>query len=140
MPAPLGKGSKPVNVTGSDGKTYVPDLPVGDAYGVTDVKDWKNLSNDRQLKAFGAYAKANKLPFNLVISPKTESMSEPLLANEPGGMAGGAAMGLVTGVGVAAVQFAARAVKRMALSLRILGMLNPRPARMLLCRQSTELG
>lgn len=189
MLAPLGKGSKPVQITGSDGKTYVPDLPVGDEYGVTDVKNGKHLSNDPQLKAFGEYAKANKLPFNLVISPKTESMSEPLLANvresggtvtqfdpatkafsevpigetgywqrsaappeapaadhgpaggpaevpetaagraavpgevrppatvperagpslvpEPGGMAGGAAMGLVTGVGVAAVQFAA---------------------------------
>ena len=48
-------------------------------YGVTDVKDVINLSNDDQLRAFSKHALENKLPFNSIIGPRTQSISEPLL-------------------------------------------------------------
>uniref|UniRef100_UPI00403942B2 hemagglutinin repeat-containing protein n=1 Tax=Variovorax sp. BK018 TaxID=3450241 RepID=UPI00403942B2 len=74
--APLGPGSKPISIDG-----FVPDLPVGGTYGVTDVKNWIELNNDDQLRAFHRYAQNNNLPFNLIIGPRTEVISEPLLNN-----------------------------------------------------------
>lgn len=74
--APLGAGSKPVSIDG-----YVPDLPVGPKYGVTDVKNVVNLSNSPQLRAFHQYAVDNNLPFNQIIGPRTQTISEPLLNN-----------------------------------------------------------
>jgi len=73
---PLGKGSKPISIDG-----YIPDLPVGGKFGVTDVKNVQNLSNSGQLKSFYNYAVDNKLDFNLIIGPNTKSISEPLLDN-----------------------------------------------------------
>jgi hypothetical protein len=74
LKAPLGPGSKPISIQG-----YIPDLPIGKKYGVTDVKNIINLSNDDQLRAFSKYALENKLPFNSIIGPRTQSISEPLL-------------------------------------------------------------
>lgn len=73
---PLGAGSKPVSIEG-----YVPDLPVGSQYGVTDIKNWMDLTNSDQLRAFHGYAVANNLPFNIIISPRTLTISEPVLDN-----------------------------------------------------------
>ncbi|KQZ27064.1 hemagglutinin repeat-containing protein [Duganella sp. Root1480D1] len=72
--APLGAGSKPTSIQG-----FVPDLPVGSQFGVTDVKNVVSLSNSNQLRAFYQYAVDNELPFNLVIGPRTQTISEPLL-------------------------------------------------------------
>lgn len=74
--APLGAGSKPISIQG-----FVPDLPVGLEYGVTDVKNVIKLSNSDQLRAFAQHADENGLPFNSIIGPRTESISEPLLDN-----------------------------------------------------------
>lgn len=73
---PIGKGSKPISING-----YVPDLPVGGKFGVTDVKNVQDLSNSPQLKAFYNYAVDNEMKFNLIVGPKTRSISEPLLDN-----------------------------------------------------------
>lgn len=72
--APLGAGSKPLSIGG-----FVPDLPVGSTYGVTDIKNVVNLNNSDQLRAFSQHALDNNLPFNSIIGPRTESISEPLL-------------------------------------------------------------
>jgi len=79
---PLGVGSKPVSIEG-----YVPDLPVTDEFGVTDIKNVVELSNSDQLRAFHRYAAEHNMPFNLIIGPRTETISEPLLNNirETGG-------------------------------------------------------
>jgi hypothetical protein len=74
--APLGRGSKPVSIEG-----FVPDLPVGGEYGVTDVKDVGYLHDTPQLKAFAQYAKDNELPFNLIVGPRTQGISGPVLNN-----------------------------------------------------------
>ncbi|MFY0678885.1 MAG: LysM peptidoglycan-binding domain-containing protein, partial [Neptuniibacter sp.] len=58
---------------------HIPDLPVGKQYGVTDIKNVQNLSNGPQLKAFYQYARENELPFNIIISPRTQSVSGPVL-------------------------------------------------------------
>ena len=76
MGAPLGRGSKPVSIDG-----YVPDLPVGKEFGVTYIKNVENLCNSPQLTAFSDYAVDNNLPFSIVISPRTETVSDPLLEN-----------------------------------------------------------
>ncbi|MDR7017760.1 putative toxin, partial [Acinetobacter sp. 3657] len=73
---PLGKGSKPISIEG-----YIPDLPVGGKFGVTDVKNVQNLSNSAQLQAFYNYAVEKEMKFNLIIGPRTRSISEPLLDN-----------------------------------------------------------
>lgn len=72
----IGRGSKPISING-----FVPDLPVGKRYGVSDVKNQKEISNSRQLQAFFEYAKSNDLRFNLYISRKTETISAPVLGN-----------------------------------------------------------
>jgi hypothetical protein len=74
--APLGRGSKPVSIDG-----FVPDLPVGSEYGVTDVKNVGYLHDTPQLKAFAQYAKDNELPFNLIVGPRTQGISGPVLDN-----------------------------------------------------------
>lgn len=72
--SPVGKGSKPVSING-----FVPDLPVGGQYGVTDIKNVKYLTNSDQLRAFYQYAASNEMPFNIIISPKTQSVSNTVL-------------------------------------------------------------
>ena len=74
--APLGQGSKPISINGR-----VPDLPVGPTYGVTDVKNWIELSNNPQMIEFYQYAAENGLPFNVIIGPRTQTIWEPLLDN-----------------------------------------------------------
>jgi hypothetical protein len=72
--APVGAGSKPLKING-----HVPDFPVGKERGVTDVKDVEYLTNSDQLKAFYNYAKDNELPLNIIVSPRTNSVSAPVL-------------------------------------------------------------
>lgn len=74
LKAPLGPGSKPKSIDG-----FIPDLPVGQKYGVTDVKNVVNLNNSDQLRSFSKHALENDLPFNSIIGPRTQSISEPLL-------------------------------------------------------------
>lgn len=74
LKVPLGKGSKPVKIGG-----HIPDMPVGKKWGVTDIKDVEYLTNTDQLKAFHNYAKENNMPFNLIVSPKTNQVSAPVL-------------------------------------------------------------
>ena len=45
----------------------MPDLPVGDKFGVSDVKNVKDLSNSDQLRAFEKYAEDRNLTFNIYI-------------------------------------------------------------------------
>ena len=71
---PVGPGSKPVSIDG-----YVPDFPVGGKWGVTDVKNVKDITSSPQLDAFYKHAKDNGLPFNIVVGPNTQSMSAPLV-------------------------------------------------------------
>ena len=71
---PVGPGSKPVAIDG-----YLPDFPVGKEWGVTDVKNVKDVTSSPQLDAFYKYAKENGLPFNIVIGPNTQSVSAPLI-------------------------------------------------------------
>lgn len=49
--------------------------------GVTEVKNWLDLTNDDQLRAFHQYAREKNLPFNIIIGPRTQTISEPLLNN-----------------------------------------------------------
>ena len=73
--APIGSGSRPV--TTKEG--FVPDLPVGKKYGVTDIKNVATLNDSPQLTSFHGLAKERDLPFNLIVGPKTTHISEPLL-------------------------------------------------------------
>jgi hypothetical protein len=59
-------------------RNAVPDLPVGLKYGITDVKDVEALAFDPQMQAMADAALKHKLPFNLITSPKTKSISKPL--------------------------------------------------------------
>jgi hypothetical protein len=70
----LGKGSKPSNIGG-----FIPDLPVNSQFGVMDIKNVEYLTNSDQLRAFYNHAIDNELPFNLIISPKTNSISSSVL-------------------------------------------------------------
>jgi hypothetical protein len=54
---------------------------VRERFGVTDVKDWMDLTNSPQLAAFHWYAVDRDLPFNLIIGSRTRSISAPLLDN-----------------------------------------------------------
>lgn len=56
----------------------IPDLPIGVRFGVTDVKDVKALSFTSQLRVQADAAATANLPFNLIISPRTETVSLPL--------------------------------------------------------------
>ena len=62
-----------------NGARTIPDLPVTQLYGVTEIKDVKNISITKQLRAQAAVAAQKGLPFNLIVSPRTESVSRPLL-------------------------------------------------------------
>ena len=56
----------------------IPDLPVGKLFGVTDIKHVSQLSLSKQLTAQLAAAKSGDLPFNLIVSSKTVSISKNL--------------------------------------------------------------
>jgi hypothetical protein len=64
------------NVRGKPVNTE-PDL-LGVRTGVTDIKDEISLSFDTQLRAQYDYAVQNSQTFNLIISPRTETISRPL--------------------------------------------------------------
>lgn len=72
---PVGKGSRPI--TTKEG--FVPDLPVGKKYGVTDIKNVATLNDSDQLTAFHDLANERGLPFNLIVGPNTTHISGPLL-------------------------------------------------------------
>jgi hypothetical protein len=58
----------------------VPDLPVGPQYGVTEIKSSVSVTNTPQLQSEASVAKENdNLPFNLIISPDTKSISGPVI-------------------------------------------------------------
>jgi hypothetical protein len=75
LEVPTGKGSRPVRTK----EGFVPDLPVGDEYGVTDIKNVATLNDTEQLAAFHGLAKERNLPFNLIVGPNTTHISAPLL-------------------------------------------------------------
>lgn len=75
LSAPIGAGSRPV--TTKEG--FVPDLPVGKKFGVTDIKNVATLNDSDQLTAFHGLAQERGLPFNLIVGPKTTHISGPLL-------------------------------------------------------------
>ncbi len=75
LSAPIGAGSRPVATK----EGFVPDLPVGRKYGVTDIKNVATLNDSDQLTAFHGLAKERDLPFNLIVGPKTTHISGPLL-------------------------------------------------------------
>ncbi|MGH2272881.1 RHS repeat-associated core domain-containing protein, partial [Anaerohalosphaeraceae bacterium U12dextr] len=60
--------------------TVKPDFPVGNLYGVTDAKNVIKLSQSSQTRGFEEIARTQNMPFNLIISPRTETVSEPLKA------------------------------------------------------------
>jgi RHS repeat-associated protein len=55
--------------------TTIPDLPIGKFFGVTEIKNVQNLSFSKQLQAQFAAAQTAGLPFNLVVSSRTERIS-----------------------------------------------------------------
>ncbi len=59
-------------------KTTKPDLPVGDRFGVTDIKDVRKLSQSAQTRAQGAGASTLGTSQNLIVTDKTEEISGPL--------------------------------------------------------------
>ena len=54
----------------------MPDLPVGARFGVADAKNVVSISNTRQIQGFASLAEQNDLPFSLIISPRTEYITE----------------------------------------------------------------
>jgi RHS repeat-associated protein len=55
--------------------TTIPDLPIGKFFGVTDIKHVQNLSFSKQLQAQFAAAQTAGLPFNLIVSTRTQHIS-----------------------------------------------------------------
>ena len=66
---PLGDGTR---------VTTVPDLWGKNVGGVLEAKNVQKLSYSPQLQAQVALARENNQPFNLVVSPRTRTVSEPL--------------------------------------------------------------
>ena len=67
LQTPTGRGSRPVRT--DEGR--VPDLPVGDEYGVADIKNVAILNDSAQTAAFHNLAVQRGLPFNLIVGPNT---------------------------------------------------------------------
>jgi hypothetical protein len=72
----------PIEVELSNGVkvTTVPDL-FDERFGVTDIKDELYLTRSRQLRAQVQLAIDSGTTFNLIISPRTQSISKPLLTD-----------------------------------------------------------
>ena len=66
---PLGDGTR---------VTTVPDLWGRNVGGVLEAKNVQKLSYSPQLQAQVALARENNQPFNLVVSPRTRTVSGPL--------------------------------------------------------------
>ena len=58
--------------------TTIPDLPIGKLFGVTDIKDVKQASLTKQLRAQLVAAQTGGKPFSLIISTRTDTISRPL--------------------------------------------------------------
>lgn len=76
------KNDTPVTVTLPGGKqvTTIPDLWGKSTGGILEAKNVQDLTNSNQLRAQLEHAERTGTPFNLVVSPRTESISEPLRA------------------------------------------------------------
>ncbi|HIE30059.1 TPA: hypothetical protein EYP66_22570, partial [Candidatus Poribacteria bacterium] len=76
------KNGTPVTVTLPSGKqvTTIPDLWGRNTGGILEVKNVQNLSNSNQMRAQLQLAESTGTPFNLVVSPRTQSISGPLRA------------------------------------------------------------
>ncbi|MDE3811266.1 hypothetical protein I7I49_13385 [Sinorhizobium meliloti] len=76
------KNDTPVTVTLPGGKqvTTIPDLWDKSTGGILEAKNVQKLTNSNQLRAQLEHAERTGTPFNLVVSPRTESISEPLRA------------------------------------------------------------
>jgi len=55
--------------------TTIPDLAIGSRFGVTDIKNVQNLSSSSQLRAQFSAAQTAGTAFNLIISPRTATVS-----------------------------------------------------------------
>ena len=55
--------------------TTIPDLPIGSRFGITDIKNVQSLSFSKQLQAQFSAAKTAGVPFNLIVSPQTRTIS-----------------------------------------------------------------
>ncbi len=55
--------------------TTIPDLSIGKFFGVTEIKNVQNLSFSKQLQAQFAAAQTAGLPFNLIVSTRTQHIS-----------------------------------------------------------------
>lgn len=75
------KNNKPVTVTLSNGAqvTTVPDLWGTNVGGLIEAKNVQNLSMSNQLRAQIQVATSTGQPMNLVVSPRTQSVSGPLI-------------------------------------------------------------
>ncbi|GMO63579.1 MAG: hypothetical protein Ta2A_10640 [Treponemataceae bacterium] len=67
-------GIPSVNNAGVEGKT-IPDALFN---GITEIKNAKNLSNTSQMQMQYNIAKSRQVPYNLIVSPRTETISAPL--------------------------------------------------------------
>jgi hypothetical protein len=65
------KNTTKINVEGL-GRS-VPDILLK---GVTEIKSGLEIDNSVQLRVQAAYAKSTRVPFNLVVSPTTQRVSE----------------------------------------------------------------
>ncbi|WP_330208192.1 putative toxin [Pseudomonas sp. Z13] len=74
------KNTTPVTVQLPNGVqvTTIPDMWGRSVGGLLEVKNVKNLSMSDQLRAQLQLAEMTGQPFNLVVSPRTESISAPL--------------------------------------------------------------
>lgn len=77
------KNRTPITVTLPSGKavTTIPDMWGRNVGGVLEAKDVLNLSHSNQLRAQLRIAESRGEPFNLVVSPRTQTISGPLRAD-----------------------------------------------------------
>jgi filamentous hemagglutinin len=75
------KNRSSLTVTLANGKrvTTIPDLWEVGADGILEIKNVINLSNSDQLRAQLQYSLRTGTPFKLVVSPRTQNISAPLL-------------------------------------------------------------
>lgn len=75
------KNTTPQTVTLSNGTvvTTIPDLWGRNVGGLLEAKNVQNLSRSPQLQAQAEIARRNGEPMNLIVSPRTQSVSVPLL-------------------------------------------------------------
>lgn len=76
------KNTTPITVTLENGTqvTTVPDLWGTNIGGLLEAKNVENLSMSNQLRAQILFATETGQPLNLVVSPRTQSVSRPLVS------------------------------------------------------------